>query len=222
MNQDLLEKDIIKISNELNDLFFISQTFKDNLFLSLMGLISIFLFIAIIIFYQDFHHKKIKENYEIDEKYNIKIKKIEKFHQLIAIIFLFMIVLFGLLFIYELLTFDNDDKKIDEFVEKNREELIEMFATSSTYEITYIMTGNTYKNNYFITYKDENILGQLLTDSKTKIKKSNENKITFYETIDTIKVINKMNNKGIKLNNHLLDIIKNDLPYYEIEANTIN
>lgn len=221
MNPKDLESNILKVSNELNELFLIQPSTYGSIFSILIITFAVLLFISIMVAYHEFHYKSLKEYYTIDSSYLKKYNKLEKLYKILGGSVFVVIFLFGLYFLFFLFTFDKYDEGIELYVKDNKEVLIEMFAEKNTYEVTDIMTGNAYNNNYFITYKNDEKLGQLLTNPGTKIKKSNENKITFYETRETIKKINELQNKGVKLNSELLNLVKDDLPYYEIEAKSI-
>lgn len=221
MNSKDLESNILKVSNELNELFLIQSSTYGSIFSVLMVSFAVLLFISIMGIYQEFHYKSLKKYSILESSYLKKYNRLEKLYPILGGSIFIIICSFGLFFLFFLFTFDKYDEGIEIYVKDNKEVLIEMFAEKNTYEVTDIMTGNTYNNNYFITYRNDKKLGQLLTKPGTKIKKSNENKITFYETRETIKKINELQNKGVKLNSELLNLVKEDLPYYEIEAKSI-
>lgn len=214
-----VKENILKVNQEINDLYFISSDFLDwhnyNLLITFLTIVFLGGIIALYaIFYID-----LLENINKENKYDLKIKKSSNIlanllNSLLALSFI-VISIMSIGVIIDTINKNN----IEDYVEENKEELRDMFTASNQYEITNI---KSLKYNYFITYKDNDKTGQILTDEKVKIKNSDSNIITFYQTQDTLKLINEMVLDGIEINPSLKKAIKYDLFYYEVESNSVN
>lgn len=214
-----IKENILNVNQEINDLHFINSDFTNFVGYDIFIIfLSIGVLGGVIVIYSMFYLDLLGKVNK-DGEYSMRLEKTEhlmdKLTKSLLILMLIIISIMGTGVIIDTL----NKNKIEKYVEENKEELRDMFTVANTYEITSI---NSLKYNYFITYKDDNKAGQILTDAKIKIKNSNKNTITFYQTQDTIKLINEMVLDGIDINPSLKKVIKYDLSYYEVESNTVN